>query len=204
MPTDELHNAFNRARLDYRQVTELIGVCRGCIADGLVNEQEAAFLQKWLAAHAGITINPVVCDLVRKITHLLEAKVQHQEDAKALFEVLENFTGSDFELGELLKSSGLPFDEPQPGLQFAGMRYCFTGTFAFGSRNECEAAVHKRGAEAGSLTKGTNYLVIGAYATESWIQSAYGRKIERAMELKQQGCPIAIVGESHWFGFVNG
>ena len=73
-----------------------------------------------------------------------------------------------------------------------------TGTFAFATRKDCETAAASVGAIPGSLTAGTRYLVIGAYATESWSQSAFGRKIEKAVELRAKGRPINIVGETHW------
>jgi hypothetical protein len=44
----------------------------------------------------------------------------------------------------------------------------------------------------------TRYLVIGAYATESWAHSSFGRKIEKGVDMRASGVPIAIVGESHW------
>jgi NAD-dependent DNA ligase len=198
MSTNELHNIFGKERLDDRQVTELVGVCRGLIADGLVNEREAEFLQKWLAANAGVTGNVVVCNLLRQITSLLEGRAAHHDEAKELFDTLEKFTGNDIELGETLKSCSLPFDEPPPRLSFKEMKYCFTGTFVFGPRNDCEAAVQRLGATSGTLTLKTNFLIVGAYATESWAQSSYGRKIERAVEMKENGHKIAIVGEQHW------
>ncbi len=36
------------------------------------------------------------------------------------------------------------------------------------------------------------------YATESWAQSAFGRKIEKAAEMRAGGHAIRIVGEAHW------
>jgi hypothetical protein len=42
----------------------------------------------------------------------------------------------------------------------------FTGTFSYGQRKHCEAAVTERGGIADSLTQKTNVLVIGLYATE--------------------------------------
>jgi hypothetical protein len=153
MPTNELHNIYGHLRLDHRQVTELVGICRGLIADGVVNGQEAEFLQKWLVANAGVTGNSVVCDLLRKINGFLEDRVRHSEDATSLFHTLECFTGNDIELGEVLKSCSLPLDAPPPQLSFEGKKCCFTGTFAFGTRPECEAAVHKLGGECGSLTQ---------------------------------------------------
>lgn len=43
-----IHKLFNRARLDDRQVNELLGLSHGIIADGKVSMEEAQYLQKWL------------------------------------------------------------------------------------------------------------------------------------------------------------
>lgn len=78
------------------------------------------------------------------------------------------------------------------------MRFCLTGTFMFGRRQDCEAAIAAKGGEAGPLRRDTNYLVIGEYATDAWIHSTYGRKIEKAVEMRANNLPIAIVSEAHW------
>ncbi len=196
--TTELHRIFSRARLDDRQVNELLGLAHGIIADGVVTQQEAEYLQKWLVANAGVSNNPVVANLLQRVNQMLSDRILDAEESRELLETLTKFSGGDFELGEVLKSSSLPLDEPPPEILFDQTRFCFTGTFAFGSRRECEDAVEKRGASAGSLTLKTDYLVIGTYATESWIHSSYGRKIERAAEMKEEGVPISIIGEAHW------
>lgn len=203
MPTDEMHSVFNKARLDDRQVTELVGLCRGLIADGAVSDGEAKLLQTWLAANAGVTGNPVVCNLLKRISAMLKDGHLDDDEAVELYETLSKFTGGKLELGEVLKSTELPFDEPLPDLKFVGSRYCFTGTFAFGPRKDCDAAVERLGGIPCSLTLKTNYLVVGQYATESWIQSTYGRKIERAVEMKSEGHLIAIVGEAHWVQYLR-
>jgi hypothetical protein len=50
------------------------------------------------------------------------------------------------------------------------------------------------------LNQETGYLVIGVYATDSWIHSTFGRKIEKAVVMRGEGLPIAIVGEQYWVG----
>jgi NAD-dependent DNA ligase len=203
MPTNELHNIFGHARLDDRQTSELIGISRGIIADGCVNLAEAQFLETWLVANVGITGNPIIGNLLRRVTAILQDGVLDGDEARELTETLSRFTGGKLELGELLKSTILPLDTPPPELVFDGASYCFTGTFAYGTRKDCEAAVERHGGTACSLTKKTDYLVVGAYATESWAQSVYGRKIERAVEMKAEGLPICIVGEAHWVEYVK-
>ncbi|MBI3418677.1 MAG: BRCT domain-containing protein [Proteobacteria bacterium] len=111
---------------------------------------------------------------------------------------MKSFSGGDFELGEILKSSTLPLDHPPPSISFKDRRFCFTGTFSTGARKDCEEAVCNLGGSTGSLTMETDYLVVGIYATDSWAHSSYGRKIEKALAMKQEGVPIAIIGEQHW------
>jgi NAD-dependent DNA ligase len=197
MPS-ELHSIFSRARLDDRQINELIGLARGLIADGTVNQAEAEYLQKWLAANIGVTGNPVIGNLYHRVNEMLADNRLDADESKELCETLTKFSGGDFELGEVLKSSTLPLDEPPPDVLFENKRFCFTGTFAYGCRKDCEIAVEQLGAEAGSLTQKTNYLVIGIYATESWMHSTFGRKIERAAEMRGEGLPISLIGEQHW------
>lgn len=189
---------YSRARLDDRQITELIGIARGLIADGTLNDGEIEYFTKWLAATEGLTGNPVVATLLDRFHAVLEDGIVDPEERAELFEALHRFTGSDFEVGEALKSTTLPLCAPAPRLVFAGARFTFTGSFVFGSRRDCEAAVTDRGGEAGSLRRDTRFLVIGEYASDDWIHSTYGRKIEKAVGMRDAGVPIHIVSEAHW------
>jgi NAD-dependent DNA ligase len=198
LTTESLLNCFNRARIDDRQINELIGLCRGLVADGAINAQEIEYLQKWLAANNAVSANPIVATLYDRVRSVLHDGVLDSDEAKELLETLVQFSGSDFELGEVLKSTTLPLDMPPPRLAYEEKRYCFTGSFAFGSRSECEKAVTERHGEISTLTRKTDYLVIGVYATESWAHSTYGRKIEKALELKRAGSKVAIIHEPHW------
>jgi len=197
-PSDKMLRSFHGKRLDARQMDELIGLARGMSADGVVNQSEAEYLHKWLLACADIRENPLVMPLLLRVGDMLKDGVLDAEEARELFETLRNFSGSDFELGEPLKATTLPLDEPLPVVTFNGSRFCFTGTFMFGNRTECEAVSTTLGAECGSLTKRTNYLVIGIYATESWKYSSFGNKIERAVEMRSEGVPLRIIDEHHW------
>lgn len=193
-----LHRLYSRARLDDREVNELIGLAHGMVAHGAITKDDVDYLHKWLVAHVAATANPVVLSLLRRIDRILAHGDVNPEEAHEIFELLQRFAGGDFETGETLKATTLPFDVPQPRIRFAEARFCFTGTFAFGVRRECEAAVEAKGALCGSLNHDTGYLVIGIYATDAWIHSAFGRKIEKAVAMRDNGVPIAIVGEQHW------
>lgn len=185
-------------RITSRRIDELIGLSRGIIADGHVNQAEVEILQKWLAANVGISDQPLIRTLYARVDEILADGVVDAEEQAELLDTLGRFSNRDFELGEVLKPTTLPLCDPCPTLSFAGQSYCFTGTFSYGQRRHCEQTVVERGGQAGSLTKKTHVLVIGAYATESWKHSSFGNKIIKASEMRDAGTPISIVLEAHW------
>lgn len=195
---DELLNRFGGDRIASRQIDELVGLARGVAADGDINQAEAEFLQKWLAANVVISQQPLIRTLYERINEALADGVLDDEEKMSLLETLGSFSNRDFELGEVLKSSTLPLCDPAPTLSFAGRTYCFTGTFIYGQRKACERAVVERGGVSGGLSRKTEVLVIGAYATDSWKHSTFGNKILQASEWREEGWPISIVSEEHW------
>ena len=199
---DELLNRLSDDRITSRQIDELIGLARGVAADGDLNQAEVEFLQKWLAANAVISQQPLIRTLYQRINDVLADGVLDEEEKAALLETLNQFSNRDFELGEVLKPSTLPLCHPPPSLQFNGRAYCFTGTFNYGQRKDCEKAVVERGGACGSLTRKTDVLVIGAYVTDSRKHSSFGNKVLQASTWREEGRPIAIVSEQYWAQFL--
>jgi len=199
---DCFYNRVGSDRITSRQVDELIGIARGLIADNLINDSEVEFLQKWLAANLNISDQPVIRVLYTRIAQILSDGAVDPTEKAELLDTLGSLARGDFELGEILKPTTLPLCDPPPQLTFPGKSYCFTGTFTFGQRKECEKAIVSRGGIAGSLTKKTDILVIGAYATESWKHSSFGNKIIKATEWRSGGVPISIVAEAHWVKYL--
>lgn len=202
MRDEELFNAYGRERISSRQIDELTGLARGLCADGTLNQAEVEFLQTWLAANIGISGNAVVGALYHRVADALADGIVNPSELKELFQTLEEFSGNNIEIGEALKSTTLPLCNPAPELRFDGNSYCFTGTFNYGGRRQCEQAILDRGGMCGSLTRKTDVLVIGVYATESWKHSAFGHKVMKASEMRDAGVPISIVAEEHWVGFL--
>ncbi len=202
MQDEAFYNRVSGDRIASRQIDELIGLARGVCADGVINQAEVEFLEKWLAANLHLSDQPLVKTLFERVRSVLADGVVSKEEQSELFECLASLGTCDFELGEVLTASSLPLCNPAPTLQFVGRRFTFTGTFNYGQRSACERVVSERGAEAGSLTKQTDYLVIGLYATESWKHSSVGNKIIKACEMRDAGVPIAIVSEKHWTGYL--
>jgi NAD-dependent DNA ligase len=189
---------FSNDRISSRQIDELVGLARGLVADGAINQLEVEFLQKWLVANGSVSDQPLIRTLYMRVAEILADGVVDETEKTELLDTLSRFADRNFELGEALKATSLPLDSPLPTLTFSGQTYCFTGTFNFGQRRHCEEAVTIRGASIGGLSRKTNVLVVGVYATDSWKHSSFGNKILKACELRDDGHPIAIVSEEHW------
>ena len=194
----DISTLFNQNKIGDRQVSELVGIAHGIIADGRIDEKEAEYLQKWLVANQAASENPVINTIFQRVDEMLADSIFDTDEATELFETLEKLVGGTFELGETLKSSSLPLTKPVPEITIEGQSFCFTGTFAFGNRKACEAAITARNGLIGNLNANLNFLVIGIYATDSWAQSSWGRKIEKAVDLNSKNASIKIVSEAHW------
>ncbi|SFU19204.1 NAD-dependent DNA ligase [Mesorhizobium sp. YR577] len=168
---ERFYNRVGGDRISSRQIDELIGLARGLAADGRLNQAEVEFLQKWLAANLEISEQPIIHTLYHRINQILNDGVVDEDEHTELIDTLNSFSSHDFELGEVLKSTTLPLCNPAPSPVFNGRLYCFTGTFNYGQRKHCEEAVRDRGGLSGGLSQKTEFLVIGAYATDSWKHS---------------------------------
>lgn len=195
----DIFTRFNRKGIDDRQIDTLIGLSKGLVADGRVDQAEAEILLTWLIQSRQCTENPVIANLLEKVESFLEDGVLDEEEAQDLLSALQRISGDESEIGELAKPTNLPLDEPLPDLVFERKRFLFTGTFAYGTRKQCKEALESLGGvNAPGVSKSLNYLVLGSYVTDSWIHENFGRKIEKAMAYRDQGVPIVIVPEYHW------
>lgn len=193
---------FRKSDVLNRQTAEVVGFARGILADGYLTDSEIEAFFSFLVATEEAGGSPLCKTIRLRIEDAAKDGVIDDDERAELFELVQRLVRSDFEVGEVLKATSLPLCDPAPDISFLGKRFCFTGTFTFGKRRDCECEVVERGASVSSVNGKTNFLVIGEYATDSWAQSTFGRKIEKAMELRESGKPIHIVSEAHWRSFL--
>ena len=195
----DIFTRFNRENIQDRQVDTLIGLSKGVLANGEVDLKEAEYLYGWLIQNALATDNPVIHNLLEKVDAMLADSVLDATESTELLNILQKISADPSAVGELAKSTTLPINNPPPNIVFKGKRFLFTGTCAFGTRQQCHEATQSLGGViAMSVTKSLDYLVIGTYVTDSWMHESYGRKIEKAMNYRAAGAPINIVTEECW------
>jgi len=193
------HLIFNRKSIDDRQVDTLIGLSKGLLADGQLVPAEVEFLHTWLVQARHATTHPIIINLFDKVSSILSDGVVDPEEGKELLGILAQFNGEKSELGEIAKPTTLPLNVPAPTVDFTARQFLFTGTCAYGTRKQCEAATKSLGGLlAQNVNQKLHYLVIGSYVTDSWAHETFGRKIELAMEYRDRGLPLAIISEVQW------
>ncbi|MGR3292896.1 MAG: BRCT domain-containing protein [Candidatus Scalindua sp.] len=100
-------------------------------------------------------------------------------------------------------STSLPIDEDVDSIDIKDNLFCFTGNFLYGTRKACERAIIERGGTAiPRVRKDLNYLAIGTMASSAWANTSHGRKIEKAIEFKNDNCPIYIISEKQWVEYL--
>ena len=182
-----------------RLIDELIGICRGVIADDNVDEREAIFLGQWIENHRDIANRWPVNVLYARITEMLKDGVLSKDEQGELLRTLQELTGESSTYQEPNRSTTLPINRPAPDIQFAGKTYCLTGQFVFGSKIECEESVAVLGGMVDQEpTQDTDYLVIGEVCSPEWEHTSFGKSIEVAVEMQSQGHDIKIISEEHW------
>lgn len=188
-----------------RAADELVGICRGVLADGAVTAQEASFLRDWIERHSQFSATYPFDQLYRRLLTALTDGVLDAEEEADLLDTLLALAGGEASLrGKASLSTTLPLCSPAPTLVFPGTSYVVTGTFAYGPRVDVVHAIESRGAEVkASITAKIDFLVIGEIGSQAWKHSSYGRKIEKAVELRESGKAIRIVSEAHWTSFLN-
>lgn len=192
---------FDQVTADLQRLHALVG---GIAADGVVSVEEMRGLSDWLAEHEHLkTCWPY--DEIEALTTKVLADGRIDEDEhrmlRAFFTeflaVLDERTivsplvsrGEGEALGALCAV--------MPTISFLGTRFCFTGASSKYKRADFEELVRRLGGEPlASVTAKLDYLVIGADGNPCWAFACYGRKVEKAVELRKKGSRLLIVHEN--------
>jgi hypothetical protein len=209
-------SAFNAKRRLCRAVNEMLGICKGLLADGELVDCEISFLKEWFQKNQEVVASFPAREIYARIHRIYEDGFVSEDEREDLKHLLASATGVTEKLtmpsvpvgapvpkspSPVNCSTTLPFDDPEPEIAFTNQRFSFTGKFVSGTRSWCAEQVIARGGRFDEKPIATtNVLVIGALGSRDWAHTSFGRKIEAALKYKP---PLKIVSEQHWAGHLQ-
>jgi NAD-dependent DNA ligase len=192
--------AFNQAYRAQRDISEMLGLAKGLLADGQVSDSEALLIRDWMRKHPDAQEYWAVRAINERLERAFADGTIDEQERTDLAELLEELVGG--RAGVIAgddSSTQLPLDRPPPVVAWERSVFVLTGRFAFGPRRDCERQVLNRGGRCeASITRRTNYLVVGTFGSRDWVHTSFGRKIEKAVGYRDSGLPLAILCEDHW------
>jgi hypothetical protein len=189
-----------------KAIDQLSGICAGILADGVVNEREPEFFGNWVRKYDAFQPVWPFTDVLSRVERIFadgRCDADEREELKGIMEALCGYAPESTPTETC--STTLPLNSPCPEpIHFPQRVFTITGKFAFGTRRKVAEAIEARGGTASDSapTHESHYLVIGFFASRDWIHTNYGRKIERAVELRESGSGLAIVSEEHWKKYI--
>jgi hypothetical protein len=190
---------YDKITADLQRLHAVVG---GIAADGVVTEGELRGLSDWLAEHEHLKTCWPYDEIGTLVTAVLaDGKVSPQEQ-KILRDFFSEFTAvlddktivsPSVKQGESL----IGLCAVCPDIEFSGTKFCFTGASTKHTRSELFSTVKRLGGEVvTSVTATVNYLVIGADGNPCWAYACYGRKVEKAVEMRKAGARLLLVHEN--------
>lgn len=196
---------YNRKAIAVRNADELIGICKGVIADKKVCQSEAEFLLDWMRTNEEM-LNTFPANIVYpRLVEMLQDGELDAEEAEELLQILRNISGN---IGQATADDctieGI-YDDPKPSIKVEDSFFCLTGTFVTGKRKDIEEKITNCGGYIKkSVPKRENcILVVGTIATKDWLHSTYGKKIQNAVEIREERHSVCIITEEHLFSVLN-
>lgn len=190
---------FDEVTAGIQRLHALIGAIA---SDGIVTEAEVRGLRTWLNDHDYLKTVWPYDEIDSLITHVLADQQVSADEQKLLQRYFMEFTAllDDRTITNPPEQKGLSVAglcASCPDIEFGGKVFTLTGESSKYKRAELVAVIENLGAAfSANVTKKTNYLIIGAEGNPSWSYACYGRKVEKAIELRKQGLPLVIAHEN--------
>lgn len=190
---------FDVATADIQRLHAVLG---GIASDGAITEAELKGLSDWLSDHEHLQTCWPYEEVGSLITSVLSDKRIDRDEQELLMgfftefvSILDNRTIVSPKF--TLKGNVVGLCAVCPEIVFPGSKFCFTGTSYKYTRSEFFNLVKHLGGEVvNSVSANLNYLVIGADGNPCWTFACYGRKVEKAVDLRKSGSRLLLVHEN--------
>ena len=190
------------------QIQYLEGMLHGIITDGVISDQELQSLNNWLNDNEDLAGTYPYDEVYSLLLAAKDDGVISEDERNMLRAFFSNFVDTresanihDADRQALQQKYSIKgICAIAPEISFEDKTFCFTGASKRGTRNEiADIICNKGGMYNDRVTKGTNYLIVGADGNPCWAFSCYGRKVEKAMDMRKLGHQIIIVNENDFW-----
>ena len=192
---------YDMVTADLQRLHAVVG---GIASDGAISVKEMRGLSDWLSEHEHLKTCWPYDEIEAMTTKVLADGRIDEAEHRMLLDFFTEFLAVLDErtiVRPLVADEG---DKPftalcavMPTVSFPGARFCFTGASAKYRRTDFETIVRSLGGEPiQGVTAKLNYLVIGAEGNPCWAFACYGRKVEKAVELRKKGVRVVLVHEN--------
>jgi NAD-dependent DNA ligase len=185
----------------------LQGICHGILADGVINEKEVGDLEKWLEQNSHLSTYYPYDEIRSLMLSILSDGIIEEEEILILKAYLNQFVNiENKEIAKQIEQETFDINisghcTSDPNIDFDGKTFCVTGVLKSGNRSELEKLISDLGGiPTKTVTKKTDYLIVGDNGNEAWAFACYGRKVEKALEMRKSGHQICLV---HEFDFID-
>ncbi len=181
---------FNRKLTLEKTIAQLQGMAGAWIFDGIIDNNEIEMLAIWLKQNIRFRNDFPLSIVYNTMEEICADGIIDKDERILLLNTL-----SDFAAG--INSKPVVeniYDDVE--IMFEDRNFVFTGALKFGTRKKAQQAVTDLGGVCvPSLPTRTDYLIVGDLGSESWRHSRFGRKIEKAINFKEDGFDIKIIQE---------
>lgn len=190
---------YDRVTADLQRLHAVVG---GIVADTSISEQELRGLSDWISDHDHLRGCWPYDEVGSLVTTVLADKIIDENEHEMLFRYFSEFVSlldskTIISAPIISGESVVGLCAVCPEIEFQDKIFAFTGASARYSRKKlAETVSHLGGSVASGPGKRVDYLVIGADGNPCWAFACYGRKVEKAVELRKSGVKIMIIHES--------
>lgn len=190
---------YDKTTADLQRLHAIVG---GIVADGNISEDELRGLSTWLLDHEHLKTCWPYDEIDSLVTSVMADRKIDEQEHKVLIDFFSEFVAilDDRTIVSPSISVGgtiIGLCAVCPEIEFEGSKFCFTGASSRYTRSQLSDTVTRLGGEVvPSLSAKVKYLVIGADGNPCWAYACYGRKVEKAVELRKAGVRVLIVHEN--------
>ncbi|NPV51730.1 MAG: NAD-dependent DNA ligase [Candidatus Methanofastidiosum sp.] len=194
-------------------IQRLHGILHGILSDNNIALDEIKALGRWLEENEHLVKTYPYDEIYSLIISVLSDNVLSDDEKKFLKLFFSEFVDinncpTNIDLKEILQlKQNITINgicSVCPEITIVNNVFCFTGISSKTTRNTIADTIESLGGlYKNSVTKKTNYLIVGNEGNPCWSFSCYGRKVEAAVNLRKEGHQILIVHENDFWDVLD-